>query len=126
MAASGFADFVDRDDIWVVEQRNGFGLVAEAADFLKVGELTGADHLECDVPVERSLPRAPNQTHPAEPERFEQFVIAGEFARLPAPERRHALGKLVWAGRRRRLEQTRHQTFRAQPAERCGGERLTA
>jgi hypothetical protein len=65
--ASGvvLADLVDRDDVRVVEQGDGLGLVAEPADLVFGGQCGGADHLERNLAVQADLARLVDDAHAA-------------------------------------------------------------
>ena len=69
------ADFVDGDDVGVVELGSGFGFAAEAGQVGPRGGGAGEDDLEGDDAVEAFLPGAIDDAHAAAAEFFEQFVI---------------------------------------------------
>ena len=70
------ADFVNRDDAGVVEQRDGLGLVLEPAQVGVVGQHAGLDHLEGDGSVEADLPGLVDDAHAAAAQLFLNLVIA--------------------------------------------------
>ena len=70
------ADLVDRDDAGVVEQRDGLGLVLEAAELGVAGEQAGPDHLQGHRAVERDLAGLVDDAHAAAAQLAPDLVIA--------------------------------------------------
>ena len=70
-----FADFVDRDDVRMVEARRGGGLGVETLDEILRCELALRDHLEGDFAIQAQLPRAPDDAHAAARDFFKQFIM---------------------------------------------------
>ena len=76
MLAVVHANFMDGDDILVLETggRRRFG--AKAFHKLRTGERAEGKHLQCDDPVRAHLSRLINYTHAASADFFEQVVIS--------------------------------------------------
>ena len=121
MAAHGFADFVDGNDVRVFQLRGGLGLGAEAFHFLVGGESSGENELEGDEALEPRVAGAKDDAHAAAPNLFKQFVMADLF--VGGGGRRHWLGERLRPGiLLKRLEQRRGQTARAKSLRGAGGD----
>ncbi len=77
------ADFVDRNDVWMVELRDGLGLVLKSHPFGLGSEAAGLDHLESNVALERDLASPVHNPHAPVPQ-LVQDVIAGDVRRVLA------------------------------------------
>ena len=73
--AFGEADFVNRDDVRVLQARGGGGFGAEALDEILSRQRPGQEHLHRDDAVQAHLPRSIDDAHPAARDFFQQFVI---------------------------------------------------
>jgi len=70
------ADFVDVNDVRMIEPGGGLGFAAEAGDFLRTGKAPGVNQLEGDDAVETELAGAIYLAHAAVAKEFEEFVVA--------------------------------------------------
>jgi hypothetical protein len=70
------ADFVDGDDVWVLQSRRRFGFGAEARHVVLAGQLPRQDHLERDDAVEPHLPGLVDHTHAAAGDLVQPLVFA--------------------------------------------------
>ena len=70
------ANFVDGNDVRMVEIRRGFRFGAETLHFRGGRQLAGADHFQRDRAIETDLPRIINDAHPALRNLAQEFVIA--------------------------------------------------
>ena len=71
-----FADFVNRNDVGMVQAGDGFCFDAEAFEEIRRSKFPGEDELDGDHTIQRSLPRAIDNTHPTPRDRRQQLVIA--------------------------------------------------
>ena len=78
--AAGFLHGMDRDDVGMVERREGTRLALEALESLRVGGHVGRQHLQCYIPVERGVPCAVVRVHPSLAELVEDFVVRDGLA----------------------------------------------
>jgi hypothetical protein len=70
------ANLVDRDDSRMVPMRDRLDLVLEAAQFCRVRQQAGLDHLEGDGSVQADLSGLVNDPHAASAEFLLELVIA--------------------------------------------------
>ena len=70
------ADFVDGDDVRVLQPGRGLGLGAEALQVVVRRQRAGEDHFQGDDAVERSLPGLVDDAHAAAADLGQQLVIA--------------------------------------------------
>jgi hypothetical protein len=59
-----FADFIDGDDIWVIEACGSFGFDEESADCMLGGEGASEDHFESNKSAKGALTRTIDDAHP--------------------------------------------------------------
>jgi len=78
MLAGLFADFVNANDVGMIETGSGFGLGFEAADGIVRGEQAAADDFEGDDAVEGNLAGFEDGPHAAASNLFEEFEVAEE------------------------------------------------
>src|SRR4051812_2338715 len=88
MLSSLFANFVDGNNVRMVEAGGGFGFSVEAFDFGLTSKDAGANHLHCDAAIEAHLPGAVNYAHPAASNLVKQFVVP----KLPGQSRKGSAG----------------------------------
>ena len=105
MLPVALADFVDRDDVRIVELRDRLRLRVKTRDIARARELPRADRLHRDEPLQTHLPRTPHHAHPAARDFLDQFVIAepprdGRFIRKT--ERRATQARLAKPAEQRR------------------------
>ena len=79
------ADFVDGDDVGMLEAggRDGFG--AKALDELRAGLRPEQQHLERDNPVQALLPGLIDDPHPAPRDLLQQLVVAEVISNFRFP-----------------------------------------
>jgi len=73
--AGVLADFVDRDDIGVVEVGGRLGLMEKPLDLPFGGHLPRQDEFEGHWPVQADLARAPHNAHAAPSDFLDQLVV---------------------------------------------------
>ena len=78
--ALGFAHFVDRGDVRMLQRRRGLGLLHEAAAALGVGDELRKQHLERDFAVERRVDRSVDDAHAAAAELADERVVGQRAA----------------------------------------------
>ena len=76
MLAVVLADFVDRDDIRVIESGGRFGFRVKSLYQGGRGQLAGENHFERDRPIKANLPRAVDHAHPTAVDFLDQFIVA--------------------------------------------------
>ena len=70
------ADFVNRNDVRMLEAGGCLRFHAEALDERLAGQFAEEQQLDRDDPVQAFLPRLIDDPHPAPRDFFEQFVVA--------------------------------------------------
>src|SRR5262249_36997497 len=70
-----FADFVNGNDVRMIEPRRSFSFRVKTLDQRGRGQLTSQNHLERDGPIQAHLPGAIDYAHATAGDFFEQFVI---------------------------------------------------
>ena len=80
------ADFVNGDDVRVLQAGRRRSFRAESLHKLRTGERTKQQHFHRHDAIQAQMPRAINNAHAAPRDFFEQFVIA-ERARQRQPRR---------------------------------------
>jgi hypothetical protein len=65
MAAFGFANLVDRNNVWMIEMGRGFGLGSKTPYFYIRGELAREDELEGHDAIETQMSGAKDDAHSA-------------------------------------------------------------
>lgn len=123
------SDFVDGDDVRVIEERDALGLGVEAMNRGRSGQLPGEDHLEGHRAIEADLPGPIDHAHPTPGEFLKKLVIAeiadwagadrGVFALLPLGAHRDSQGQQT-----RRTTARRSIAGELRPALRTCGTRL--
>jgi hypothetical protein len=83
MLALALSDFVDGDNIWVLQARRSLRFGPEALDLGGTGQLTGQDHLHRDRPVQTDLPGLIDHTHAPARDFFQQFIVPEATDRSP-------------------------------------------
>ena len=73
-AVRRFADFVDGDDVRMIELRRKFSLGEKSFARGLAGKLTGENHLHRDLAPQARLPRAIDHAHRAAAKFLAQFV----------------------------------------------------
>jgi len=89
------ADFVDGDDVGVVEVGGCFGFDLEAFDLGLVRQMRAANHLEGDNAIGRQFAGAVDNAHAAARQFGQEFVAAeaaGKDAGLTGPALRQVIG----------------------------------
>jgi hypothetical protein len=76
MLAVVLADFVNGNDVRMIETGGRFGFGVKTLLQCERGQVPGQNHLERDGPIQAHLSSAINHAHPAAGDLFEQFVIA--------------------------------------------------
>jgi len=71
----GETDFVNRDDVHVLQTRGGGGFGAEALDEVLSRQRPGQQHFHGDDPVQAHLPRSIDDAHPAPRNLRQKFLI---------------------------------------------------
>src|SRR5437867_1218482 len=74
-AALVLADFVDGNDVGMVQAGNRFRLAAETLARGLIRKLGGEQHFHCDEPLQTDLPRAKDCPHAATGDFFKEFVV---------------------------------------------------
>ena len=80
-AAVEFADFIDGDDVGMIEMRDRLGFDTKPAESVGVGGLVEQDHLEGDFAIQANLPRQVDDPHAAAGNLAKDFVIIDSFER---------------------------------------------
>ena len=95
-----FAKVVNADDRGVVETGDGFGLAAEAQQFLRRGAFAPADNLQGDEAVELLLPGEEDDTHAARVDLLQEVVAGnvGRGTRAIQGRRHHEDGRVLCLG----------------------------
>ncbi len=75
MLPSVLADFVDGDDVGVLQVGGRFGLSQKSFDLVWTGQDACADHFQGQIPVQTRLPGLPDDAHAAPGDLFEKLVI---------------------------------------------------
>ena len=76
VAALAFANFVDGDDVRMIEPGSRLGFDAKAADGVGGGQSLGQDHFQGDNAIEAALPGPVDDSHAAASDLVQEFVIA--------------------------------------------------
>src|SRR5947209_12855436 len=71
-----FADFIDGQNVRVVEVRRRLGLLLEPDAIRLTGELAAQNHLDGDGPVQTHLPGLEDDAHAAAGDFFDEFIVA--------------------------------------------------
>ena len=115
MLALAEADFVDGDDVGMLQRRGGHGLGAETLHRLRRRVRPEQEQLESDDPIQALLAGLIDHAHAAVPNLLQQLVVS-ESAELRKARRRGGSGRtinrVVWV-RERRL----HGIVKAQTVE---------
>src|SRR5439155_17084897 len=78
-SAVTLADFVNRNDAWIVQLRGSFRFHAKALHVRFCRPVSETNHFERHNPVETFLPRAIHHALATASDFFEQFVVAEIF-----------------------------------------------
>ena len=104
MLALAEADFVDGDDVGMLQRSRGHGLGAEALHRLRRRVRPEQQQLEGDDPIQALLAGLIDHAHAAVPDLLQQFVVS-ERADLRKARRRGGSGRtidrVVWVRERR-------------------------
>ena len=112
VAAVDLADFVDGDNVRMIEAASGLGFEEESPHGVRAGQSSLAQHLEGDDAMASRVPRAIDDAHAAPGDLPEQFIVAEGAGKLRAN-----VGCVDLAGLNRQRgsgEDTRDETARAQ------------
>src|SRR3954462_269448 len=82
MLAAVFPNIMDGDDVSMLERGGSLGFGAETRDERITGEFAEEERFDRNDAVERNLPRAKNDAHPAARHFFKQFVITDRGVRF--------------------------------------------
>jgi hypothetical protein len=74
VVAVGRLDFVNRDDVGVIERRRGLRLLHEPAPAILVRQPVGGQHLDCHLAPETGITRPVDLAHAPRAEEREHFV----------------------------------------------------
>src|SRR5262249_17782714 len=103
MDAAGLADFVDGDNVGMVEPARGLRLADEAAQPERVPGISFRKELERDTPVELSVISQVNLAHSARAQLRDDFITSQS---PPPPDRRNLLVSRKLFHRKNRVEIT--------------------
>jgi hypothetical protein len=100
-AAIDLTDFVDGDDMSMMQLGGGFRFRTEPSQVRRRGQITSKDHLECDDPVQLLLPGLIDHPHAAATKLFQQFVVA-----VVASFEQAGIGAVLWRRFRKIIQQS--------------------
>ena len=119
MLAFVLADFVDRDDVWMLQAGHRLRLGLKTLHELVARKLPEQQHLHRDDAVQAHLPCPINDAHPAARDFLQQFVIAKLATAFTFGSRR--LGFNLGSRRGSQANPHADETTWTQPLRRVGG-----
>ena len=83
----------------MTQLRHRLGFTIKTLNRFLVGQASGENHLDGDLPVETLLPGPVDHTHPTATDLFEQFVIAERVTKILSSDQARFRGGLLrrWA-----------------------------
>ena len=73
--AERLADFVDRDDVGMVQRGCGARFLREAGQPIEVGGVLGGKELDGDIALQVEVPRPEDLAHPPCPDAGQEFIV---------------------------------------------------
>ena len=73
--AERLADFVDGDDVGMVQRGRGARFLREASQPIDVCRVLGGEELDGDIALQVEVSRAEDLAHPARPDAGQEFIV---------------------------------------------------